>query len=128
MILRFGDLKFAISRFQTQSQHHESTNRLPLSVIARLEYVPDALLVDQQIRVAAAIYLDAIAVVPFDPPVHFLAVFKHDDHGRAALHLFLKVESFGMGLFGRIAAFHRPLFRAGKRAIDAGIRAARRGQ
>lgn len=91
--------------------------RLLLAVLAGLEHVSNALLVDQQIGLTTAIYLDAVAVIPIDPAMNFFAVFEHDDHRRSNLHLLLEIESFCVGLFLAVAALRHALLGAGERSI-----------
>src|SRR5579864_6762181 len=63
--------------------------------------IADGRLIDEQGRGAAAIDLDAVAVIPLDAALHLFAVFHYDDHGRFALDLLLVIVVFSVGLLGR---------------------------
>ncbi len=94
---------------------------LLLAVFAGFEHVSNAMLVNEQIRLATAIYLDAVAIVPIDPAMYFFAVFEQDDHRRSDLHLLLEVEGFGVCLFLGVSALRHALLGAGESSIAIGI-------
>lgn len=96
---------------------------LLLAVFTGLEHVPNTLLVNDHIRLPAAIYLDAVAVVPIDPAVDLFAVFQHDDHRRTDLHLLLEIEGFSVCLFLAVPPLRHPLLGAGERSVAVGIAA-----
>jgi acyl-CoA hydrolase len=66
----------------------------------RFVHVLDVRLVDQQVRRAVAVELEAALVVPLDDAVKFLTVLENDDHRRLALHLLYVIKVLGVGLFG----------------------------
>ena len=44
-------------------------------------------------------HLDGIAIMPFQNAFNMLAVFQYHHHPSLGLHLLLKVEGFGTGIF-----------------------------
>src|SRR4051795_10317416 len=82
------------------------SNRL-LHRLFRLVQILDARLLDEQVRGAFAVHLQARFVVPLDPAVDRLAVGHHDHHWRLGVHLLqvieiLRVRRLGWG--GAVAA------------------------
>jgi len=59
--------------------------------LRRLIDVADGRLIDEQGRGAAAVDLDAIAVIPLDNALHLFAVFHYHHHGCFTLDLLLVV-------------------------------------
>src|ERR1051325_3332853 len=77
------------------------TGRLYLpQLLLLLEEVLDAVLLDQQVRGALAIDLQAVAVVPLDAAADFLAIRHDDDHRRPGVHLLDVVEALGVRRLG----------------------------
>src|SRR5215510_6277654 len=81
------------------------TRALPAWIFSRLVHVFDIQLVDQKIGLAGAVHFDAVAVIPFDPSMHFFTVLEHDHHRSAGLHLFLVIEALGVSLLRRRSFF-----------------------
>src|SRR5882724_4676753 len=74
------------------------TRRLLLAVLPFFVHVLDRRLVDQQVGLAVAGYLDTALVVPLDHAANFFPVAEHDYHRCLGLHLLLVVEVLGVGL------------------------------
>src|SRR5437660_6761127 len=72
-----------------------------LPALSLFIHVLDRRLIDHQIRCADAVYLDAGLVIPLDGSVDFFIVEHDDYHWSLRLHLLLKIEIFGIGLFRR---------------------------
>src|SRR5271165_4708694 len=72
---------------------------------AFLVHVFNAGLVDQQIRRAGPIHLQAVLVVPLDDAVDLFIVLQYQHHGSLGLHLFLVIKIFGVSLLWRRSLF-----------------------
>src|SRR6185437_5871939 len=67
-----------------------------------LVHVLDDRLVDEQIGFALTMHLEAVAVVPLDDAANLLAIPQYQDHVGLGLHLLQEIETFGVGLVGRV--------------------------
>src|SRR5579871_3908483 len=84
-------------------------------VFACLEDVTDALFIDQQIGLAAAIDLEAMTVIPIDDAMNLFAVLQNHDHWRARLHLLLEIKRLRVSLLdGVVVALRHAMLGGGE--------------
>ncbi len=68
-------------------------------------HIFDVVFEQQQVRLGVAVYLERVAVIPFDGAFDFLIVLQDDNHQGMGVNLFFIVVQFGMGFCRRWLAF-----------------------